>query len=153
MFFLYKYKSSFFQMRFHESAFFQNSEFRSSAEHCCIDNSVTTNFFFFSVCISSFSSLILHCCCSAERIWNIYQGIVRWRHNFYMVMLLALEITVCNGGQNNLSVETVFMFSRTQGHKYGFLLTFAERWIWFLWRRSFTSNWFKKRLLSSQMWI
>lgn len=98
---------------------------------------------FFSVCISSFSSLILHCCCSAERIWNIYQGIVCWRHNFYMVMLLAFEITVCNGEQNNLSVEEFLCFQETQWHKYGFLLTFAERWIWFLWLHSFTSNWFK----------
>lgn len=52
---------------------------------------VTTNFFL--VCISSFSSLILCCCCSAEGIWNIYQGIVYWIRNFYMVMLLAFEIT------------------------------------------------------------
>lgn len=107
----------------------------------------------FSVCISSFSFLILHCCLSAERIWNIYQGIVRWRHNFYMVMLLAFEITLCNGGQNKLSVETVFMFLPTEWHKYVFLLTFAVRWIWFLWRRSFTSGWFKMQLLSSQMGI
>lgn len=49
--------------------------------------------FFHSVCISSSFSLILHCCCSAERIWNIYQGIVCWRHNFHMVMLLAFQIT------------------------------------------------------------
>lgn len=28
-----------------------------------------------------------------------------------MVMLLAFEITACNGEQNNLSVEMVFMFS------------------------------------------
>lgn len=27
--------------------------------------------------------------------------------------------------------------------KYGFLLTFAERWIWFLWLHPFASNWFK----------
>lgn len=65
-------------------------------------------FFIFSVCISSSCFLIPHCCCSAERIWNIYQGIVCWRHNFDMVMLLAFEITVCNGGQNNLSVENGF---------------------------------------------
>lgn len=142
MLFSCEYKSSYFQMRFHQSAFLQNSEFKNSAEHCCIDNSVTTNFFF-SVCISSFSSLILHCCCSAERIWNIYQGTVCWRHNFYMVMLLAFEITVCNGEQNNLSVEQVLCFQETQRHKYGFLLTFAERWIRFLWLHSFTSNWFK----------
>lgn len=47
MLFSYQYKSSFFQTRLHMSAFFQNSEFENSAEHCCIDNSVTTNFFFF----------------------------------------------------------------------------------------------------------
>lgn len=74
-------------------------------------------------------------------------------HNFYMVMLLAFEITLCNGGQNKLSVETVFMFLPTEWHKYVFLLTFAVRWIWFLWRRSFTSGWFKMQLLSSQRGI
>lgn len=46
MLFSCEYKSSYFQMRFHRSAFLQNSEFKNSAEHCCIDNSVTTNFFF-----------------------------------------------------------------------------------------------------------
>lgn len=63
----------------------------------------------FLVCISSFSSLVLHCCRSAERIWNIYQGIVCWRHNFYMVMLLASQITVCSGEQNNPSLEHFFL--------------------------------------------
>lgn len=29
----------------------------------------------------SFFSFILHCCRSAKRIWNIYQGIVCWRHS------------------------------------------------------------------------
>lgn len=151
MLFSYKYKSSFF----HKSAFPQkNSEFKNSAQHCSIDNSVTTDsLFFFLVCISSFSSLILHCCYAAERIWNIYQGIMCWRHNFYMVMLLVFEITLCNGGQNNLSAETVFMFWGAEWHKYSFSLTFAKRWMWFLWRHSFTSNWFKMLLLSSQMWI
>lgn len=66
----------------------------------------------FLVCISSFSSLVLHCCRSAERIWNIYQGIVCWRHNFYMVMLLASQITVCSGEQNNPSLERFFYVSR-----------------------------------------
>lgn len=56
---LCKENPHFAQMRFHESA-----EFRNSAEHCCIDNSVTTNFFFFSLYISfllSHPTLLLLC--------------------------------------------------------------------------------------------
>lgn len=55
LFFYRNTNPHFFQMRFHESAFFlkeKKSEFKNWAEHCCIDNSVTTNFFF-PVCISS----------------------------------------------------------------------------------------------------
>lgn len=104
--------------------------------------------FFFPVCMSSFSSLIPHCCRSAERIWNIYQGIVCWRHNFDMVMLLAFEITVCIGGQNNLFVETVLMFSGTGWHECSFLLTCRA-----IRMGSWTSNWFKMQLLNLQMWI
>lgn len=66
--------------------------------------------FLFLLCISSFSFLILHCYCSAERVWNIYQGIVCRRHNFYMVMLLASQITLCSGEQNNPSLGTLFFF-------------------------------------------
>lgn len=44
--FSYEYKSLYFQMRFCRSAFLQNSKFKNSAKHCCIDNSVTTKFFF-----------------------------------------------------------------------------------------------------------
>lgn len=47
-------------MRFLESAFYQNSEFKNSAEHCCIDNFVTTNFFFqFVYFLSPLSSYIV----------------------------------------------------------------------------------------------
>jgi len=89
---------------------------------------------FFSSLYILYSPLILQCCCSAERIWNIYQGIVCWRHNFYMVMLLAFEITVCNSGQNNLSVETFFCCfpERNCINTPFFSLTFLERQIWFL---------------------
>lgn len=64
-------------------------------------------FYLFLLCISSFPFLILHCYCSAERVWNIYQGIVCRRHNFYMVMLLASQITLCSGEQNNPSLGSL----------------------------------------------
>lgn len=102
-------------MRFHESA-----EFRNSAEHCCIDNSVTTNFFFFSLYISFLLShpTLLPLC--RENMKYLSGHRVLKAHLLYMVMLLAFQITVCNGEQNNLPAETVFMSLGKQWHKLGF---------------------------------
>lgn len=88
---------------------------------------MTTNFFF-NLNIFFWLSHPTLSLLGRERIWNIYQGIVNWRHHLYMVMFLAFEITVCSGGQNNLFVAMFFfvMFSGAQLHKHVFLLMFSE---------------------------
>lgn len=108
------------------------------------------SFFFFIVCKSSFSTQ--YCCCPAERIWNIYQGIMCWRHKFYGNVAGVWDKCVQQRA-NSLSAKTVFMVFGMEWHKHSFWLTSAERRTLFLWRRAFTTRWFKMQLLSSRMWI
>lgn len=106
---------------------------------CTVVLNLTTNFFLGWIFYLFFCSLIQHSWCAAQTIWNIYQGIACWRHSFNIIMLLAFEITLCNGGQNNLSVETVFK-STSSRHKFVYLLACTEQWIWCLWWQNAVSK-------------
>lgn len=141
--FSYEYKSLYFQMRFCWSAFLQNSKFKNSAKHCCIDNSVTTKFFFglyflfllprpplLPLCRKNMKYLSGHRVLKAQLLHGNVAGIPdnglqRWaKQPFFGTFFLCFQERCC-----------------IKMHL--FLPTFAKRWIQALWVHSFTSNWFQ----------
>lgn len=141
-------------MRFHESVFFQNLV----NSRTLLNNVVPTTlwpqtFFFFSLYIFfllSHPTLLLLC----RKNMKYLSG-----HRVLKAQLLHGNVAGIRDNCLQWWAKTTSLwkwflcFRETRRHKFGFLLTFGGRWIWFLWRSSFTSNWFKMRLLSSQMWI
>lgn len=92
-------------------------KFQNSAKHCCIDKSATAtfrfytlffylfHFFCFAFPLSPFSSSIVT---AVQKEYEIFiRASCVERHNFYMVMLLASQITLCSSEQNNPSLGSL----------------------------------------------
>lgn len=118
-FFPREYKSLCFQTRFSQNAFLQNSKFKNSAKHCRIDKCATATFFFVLLLFLFISFFALHflfllshppLLLRCRKSMKYLSGRRVWKAQLYMVMLLASQITLCSGEQNNPSLGSLFFF-------------------------------------------